>query len=349
MTKVITRLYESAEKARSVREDLIETHRFSPRIVELYTDGDGLAKALTSEQVAANTAKEYEKRVKEGAAVLLVRAGYRPLQAPQITRDVAERMGALDMGDLVQEVAVKERPERFAGKILHDHPRLLTRQHAPDRTTFHMADWPIPLISRHKPIRESIVPPHAYMANWPIPHLSDRKPADRFAFPRHARMAAYPVPLLSKRKPADRFAFPRHARMADHPIPLLSDRKPWTTTWIGKHTYMANWPFPHLINGKTGTNAIIPGNPHMANFPIPLLSDRKPADRFAFPRHARMAAFPIPLLSDRKPIDAFAFPRHARMADKFLPLVLRETEDVDGKPRRWSFSGMLGLSTLTAR
>jgi hypothetical protein len=324
MTKVITRLYESADMARSVRDALIHTHRFSPRIVEVYTDGDGLAAQLTEAQVDADTGQVYEKRVKAGAAVILVRAGYRPLQVARITREVTAQMGALDMGELVEEVRVNDAPERFGARILHDHPRFLTRRRAPGRTTYHMADWPIPLISRHKPIRESIVPPHAHMANWPIPLLSRRQPADRFAFPRHARMAAYPVPLLS-------------------------ERKPWTTTWIGKHTRMANWPFPLLINGKTGTNAIIPGHPHMASFPIPLLSDRKPVDRFAFPRHARMADRPVPLLSDRKPVDKFAFPRHARMADKILPLVLRETEDLDGTPRRWTLSGMLGLPTLTTR
>jgi hypothetical protein len=37
------------------------------------------------------------------------------------------------------------------------------------------------------------------------------------------------------------------------------------------------------------------------------------------------------------------------MADKILPLVLRETEDLDGTPRRWTLSGMLGLPTLTTR
>lgn len=351
MTKVITRLYTSADKARSVRDALIERHRFSARIVDLYTGGEGLAAELTAQNVAKKTAAEYEKRVKDGAAVILVRAGYRPLQVAQTTRDVTAEMGALDIGGLVEEVEVEARdaPERFPGKILHDHPRFLTRRRPPGRTTWHMADWPIPLISRHKPIRESIVPPHAHMANWPIPLLSDRAPADKFAFPRHARMAAYPVPLLSARKPADRFAFPRHARMADYPFPLLSDRKPWAETWIGRHTRMANWPFPLLINGKTGTNAVIPGQPHMANFPIPLLSRRKPLDRFAFPRHARMADVPIPLLSPRKPVDRFAFPRHARMADRILPLVIRQSEDLDGKPRRWTFSGLLGIPTLAAR
>ena len=173
----------------------------------------------------AATATAYEKHVARGGAVVLVRAGYRPLGVAQTTRDVADAMGALDMSDLVEEVYLKEGPEPLSGKILLDHPRLLTRDRVPGSTTYHMADWPIPLISRRKPIRESIIPPHAHMANWPIPLISRRKPADNFAFPRHARMAAFPIPLISRRKPADRFAFPRHARMANWPIPLLSDRK----------------------------------------------------------------------------------------------------------------------------
>jgi hypothetical protein len=34
-----------------------------------------------------------------------------------------------------------------------------------------MANWPIPLISRRKPMTESIIEPHAYMADKPIGHL----------------------------------------------------------------------------------------------------------------------------------------------------------------------------------
>ncbi|GEM_PF-552188 len=345
MTKIITRCYDSAEQARLVRHELIEMQKFSPRLVELHDSAEDLVATLTEDHVQKATAKAYEKHVARGGAVVLVRAGYRPLGVAQTTRDVAEAMHAIDMGDLVEEVYLKEGPDPLAGKILLDHPRLLTRDRVPGSTTYHMADWPIPLISRRKPIRESIVPPHAHMANWPIPLISRRKPADNFAFPRHARMAAFPIPLISHRRPADRFAFPRHARMANWPIPLLSDRKPYTGTWIGRHTRMANWPFPLLINWKTGTNAIIPGSPHMANFPIPLLSDRKPVDTFAFPRHARMADFPIPLISRRKPIDRYAFPRHAHMADMILPLVLKTSE----RAKRWSFSRMLGLPTLTSR
>jgi hypothetical protein len=62
----------------------------------------------------AATAKEYEKQVKKGGAVVLVRAGYRPLGVAQTARDVAEEMGAIDLGDLVEEVYLNEGPERFS-------------------------------------------------------------------------------------------------------------------------------------------------------------------------------------------------------------------------------------------
>ena len=200
MTKIITRCYDSAEKARLVRHELIEIQKFSPRIVEIHDTAEDLVATLTEAHVQAATATAYEKHVARGGAVVLVRAGYRPLGVAQTTRDVADAMGALDLSDLVEEVYLKEGPEPLSGKILLDHPRLLTRDRVPGSTTYHMADWPIPLISRRKPIRESIIPPHAHMANWPIPLISRRKPADNFAFPRHARMAAFPIPLISRRK-----------------------------------------------------------------------------------------------------------------------------------------------------
>jgi hypothetical protein len=95
--------------------------------------------------------------VAKGGAVVLVRAGYRPLGVAQTTRDVAEEMGAIDMGDLVEEVYLKDAPERFSNSLLLDHPSLLTRNRVPGSTTYHMANWPIPLISRRKPSHETTI------------------------------------------------------------------------------------------------------------------------------------------------------------------------------------------------
>ncbi|SHH79385.1 PucR family transcriptional regulator [Marivita hallyeonensis] len=349
MTTIITRYFENADHARSVEHDLIYDHQVSPRIISIYDNADGLADRLIAANVLPDTAQAYQDRMTKGGAILLVRAGYKPLGVAKITRRVADEGGAADMGSLDESVFFKDERKRSLS-VLTEHPYMLSRMRSSKSKTYHMADWPIPLISRRKPADAFAFPRHARMANFPIPLISKRKPSDAFAFPRHARMANFPIPLISKRKPYDKFAFPRHARMANFPIPLISKRKPYDKFAFPRHMRMANWPFPHLIDGETGTNAIVPGHPHMANFPIPLLSDRKPYDKFAFPRHARMANLLIPLISRRKPVTKSIIPRHARMADAILPLVIRrsETRKSDGG-QGFSFSKWLGMPTIKRR
>ncbi|MEM6696319.1 MAG: PucR family transcriptional regulator [Pseudomonadota bacterium] len=348
MTTVITRFFETPAKARAVREELINFNRFSFRIISIFEDPDTVVEGLTSARVEEETARAYRERLETGGAVMMVTAGYRPLGVAQTTRDVTGRMGAVDMGALIEEVTFKDRDGKSS--VMRDHPYIMSRPRDPESTTYHMANWPIPLISRRKPGTISFIPRHGRMANWPIPLLSGRKPFTASIIPRHARMANFPIRLISKRKPFTKSLIPRHGRMANFPIPLINRRKPIDATWIGRHTRMANWPFPHLINGKTGTNALMPGGPRMAAYPIELLSDRKPYDEMMIPRHGRMANFPIPLISKRKPFDEFAFPRHARMADLFLPLVLRrEDTDTPDSDKRFSFSRLLRIPTLIKR
>lgn len=344
MTKVITRYFDSVEQARLVARELVRQERFSKKIISLFEDADSVADALTSQNVHPDTAKAYAKRMSKGGAVLMVMAGYKPLSVAQTTRDVTAKMGAMDLGDLVEEVEVADPP---AGQrklsVLEDQPLIFTRDRDPFSTNYHMADWPIPLINRRKPFKEMLFEPHARMADLFLPLISRRKPKDNFAFPRHARMANFPIPLISKRKPKDKFAFPRHKRMADFPIPLISKRKPWTKSIIPRHGRMATVPFPLLINGKTD-NSLMPGGPRMANFPIPLISKREPADKFAFPRHARMADSPIPLLSNRKPYTESIVPKHGRMADFGLPLVIKHGLDPNAAPSEFSLTKALGTA-----
>ncbi|WP_415403993.1 PucR family transcriptional regulator [Tateyamaria sp. SN3-11] len=348
MTQVITRYFDSAEQALAVRQELLYRRRFSVRIIRFYDTADGLLDALLDAQVAADTAKAYEARMADGGAVLLVMAGHKPLSVAQTTRDVTAEMGAVDMGGLVEEVTVPDE-KRPTLSVMRDHPHMMTRRRDPYATNFHMADWPIPLISRRKPFSEMLFDPHARMADFPIPLISWRKPYTGSAIKPHARMANFPIPLISRRKPYTGSAIKPHARMANFPIPLISRRKPYTGTVIGRHTRMANWPFPHLINGKSD-NSIIPDGPRMANFPISLLSNRKPYDASAFPRHARMANFPISLISRRKPYTGSMFPRHARMADFILPLVLKDSKKVQmPEGGGFSLSRFLGIPTVIRR
>lgn len=344
MTTLISRLYADADAAHAVRDTLLHK-RFSSYDVRVISKSGrtktALKDKLSSEYLAPSTAKVYTDKIANGAAAIVVRATYEPLNAARIAREVLRNAGPLDLGEVEEERFVKNIPDH-APNVLKGHPLLLTRKKDPNRTNFYMADWPIPLISRRKPSHAMMIPRHGRMANFILPLLSDRKPSDKFAFPRHARMASFPIPLISRRRPFTGSLFAPHARMANFPLPLISRRKPYTGSLIGRHQRMANWPFPLLINGKTGTNALMPGAPRMANFPIPLLSDRKPVDKFAFPRHARMANFLMPLLSRRKPFTGSIIAPHARMAGFPFPLLSK-------RGHRFSFSRLLGLPTLTKR
>lgn len=349
MTIVITRYFDSAENASKARYELVNRRQLSARIVHLYDTADDLASILTEANVAAKTAQAYQDRVASGGAVLVVLAGYKPLGVAKIARQVMAGTGGAALKGFVEEVSVKDAPQPMLS-VLSGQPLMLSRVKDPYATNVHMADWPLPLISRRQPPRPTVIQPHASMTKWFFPLTMRREPFRASIFAPHARMANFPLPLISKRKPFTGSIFGRHARMARFPIPLISRRKPFTGSIIGRHTRMANWPFPHLINGKTGTNALMPGGPRMAAFPISLLSKRKPSNKSIFPRHARMANFPISLISRRKPYTGSAFPRHARMADVILPLVIKQTdkEQMYGS-KSFSLSRMLGMPTLIRR
>ncbi|MEM9710014.1 MAG: PucR family transcriptional regulator [Pseudomonadota bacterium] len=350
MTKIITRFFDDVSQANSAKFEMLYRQSFSPRIVGLYDYAQGLADDLSAAGVAPDAARAYEARMAAGGgAVLLVRADYKPLGVAKTARQTMARTGAVDIPGIVEEIYVKPRPKR-ALSILQDHPHMLKRTKERDRTTFHMADWPIPLISRRPPSTVSLLEPHARMAAFPWPLTIRREPYTGSIFSRHARMASFPIGLISRRKPFTGSIFSRHARMAAFPIPLTNRRKPYTGSILARHARMANWPFPHLINGKPGKNALVPGAPRMANFPIGLLSDRKPFTGSIFPRHARMARFPIPLISKREPFTGSVFERHARMANFPLPLVLSDgPADSVGNRKSLTLSSLFGVPTIIRR
>jgi len=279
MTKVITRLFESPEQALKVRRELVQQERLSVRIVHLYDTADGLSDTLTAAHVDAKTAKTYQERVGAGGAVLMVQAGYRPLAVATTTREVMARMGALDLSPLIEEVEVEDAPETRMS-VLSGAPLMLSRERDPYATDFHMADWPIPLISRRKPFTYTVLPPHAKFAGWPLAHISKRKPYTGSIVGRHSRMASFPIPLIS--------------------FPHLINGKTGTNALIPGAPRMANFPIPLLSKRTPNTASIFPRHARMANFPISLISKRKPYTGSLFPKHARMADMILPLVIKRQ-------------------------------------------------
>lgn len=274
MTTIITRYFESEDQARMAERALVYEKQLSPTIVRVYDEADGLADTLIAANVLPETAQAYQTRMAKGGAVILVRAGYKPLGVSKITREVVSEMGAADLGDLNEAVFYKDERKRSLS-ILTEHPFMLTRLKDRKDKTYHMADWPIPLISKRKPYDEMVIPRHGRMANFPIPLISRRKPYTKSLIPRHMHMANWPFPHLIDGETGTNALIPGGPRMANFPIPLLSDRKPYTGSIFSKHA-------------------------RMANFPIGLISKRKPFTGSAIPRHARMADIILPLVIRRE-------------------------------------------------
>ncbi len=164
MTKIITRYFESADKARAARKDLVFVKRVSRHIVDVLESADGLTDKLAKFSVDPATAEAYAERLANGGAVLMVKAGFKPLGIAQTVRDVTAELGAADLGGLVEEVEYQD-DNRHAPSIDRDHPLIMSQFRDPDDTNHYMANWPIPLISRRKPFTHSLVEPHARMVS----------------------------------------------------------------------------------------------------------------------------------------------------------------------------------------
>lgn len=313
MTQIITRYFESIDQAQSVYRELVRIRRFSPRIISMYTSADGLLEKLTTAKVDPGTAKAYEKHLAKSGAVLLVRAGYKPLSVAQTTRDVMAEMGAMSMGELVEEVTVEDEPDHRLS-VLQDHPHILARPIDSAIPNPHMADWPIPLISRRKPFRGSVIEPHGRMASWPIDLLlPGNKRYGRWPFdllvPGHKHMAKFPFAhIVPGHKFMAKFPFahivPGHKFIAKFPFAHLVPGHKFMAKFtfghiVPGHPRMANWPFPLLINGKQHTNSLVPGHKFMAKFPFAHL----------VPGHKFMARFPF----------GHIVPGHKYMANWILP------------------------------
>ncbi len=313
MTQIITRYFAEADAAQRAMAEMVQFHRFSPRIIHIWTDASQLAGGLGKKQIAPATVQAYAQRLTSGGAVICVEAGYKPLRVAQTTRELTAELGAIPLDGVDEEVWVKD-PPQFGGSILSDHPLLMTPRRDPGSTNYYMANWPIPLINRRKPSTQSLFPRHARMASWPIGPL----------LPGHVRDGSIPIGLLV---PSDKYMakfpfahiVPGHKFMAKFPFGHL----------VPGHARMANWPFPLLINGEKHTNSLVPGHKFMAKFPFAhlvlgrvrygrfpiglLVPGRKYMAKFPFahivPGHRFMAKFPF----------AHIVPGHKHMANWILP------------------------------
>ncbi|MEL7116932.1 MAG: PucR family transcriptional regulator, partial [Pseudomonadota bacterium] len=167
MTTVITRYFEDAGQAHAVKDELVYRQRVPRSIIRIVAQADGLDGLIDGGRILPDTGAAYKERMANGGAVLVVAAGYKPLGVAKIARNAMESMGAVDMGDLSQEVKTKDEGKGLS--IIQGQTLMMTRQIDSAAMRYHMADWPIPLISRRKPFARALFDIHARMANFPIP------------------------------------------------------------------------------------------------------------------------------------------------------------------------------------
>lgn len=315
MTNIITRHYDSTDQAHAVVFELVHHARVSPQILDVYESSSGLVEKLTKQGVRPETAQAYEKRLASGGAVLMVRAGIRPLAVAKTARTTADMMGPTDIGTLPEEVVIDD-GRRTGLSVMTEHPHMVTRSLSYKKRNYYMADWPISLFSRRKPNKIATVQRDVSYAKWPIAHLlPGSRRFGRFPFdllvPGHKFMANFPFGhLVSHDRRYGRFPFgllaPHKVRFGRFPFGLLVPGHKFMAKFpfghlVPGHRRMANWPFPLLINGKQGGNALVPGNKYMANFPFGhAVSHNRRYGRFPFgllaPHRVRYGRFPFGLL-----------------------------------------------------
>lgn len=207
MITLITRLLANEDNARTIERKL-HLESFPKKIVRVYTaDGhpaSDLAGKLAGDGVEEATATAYAERMaSDGAAMLMVRATYKPLGAARIAREILAESETLDVGDVAEETRIPEDPERNLS-ILSDHPRFLVLPLDPDdyRGGPISNEFGIPLLSKHRE-KSSVMHGGGFMSKkfWPMALL--RKHSEKITAihgGRHMSTRFWPMPLLKKHR-----------------------------------------------------------------------------------------------------------------------------------------------------
>lgn len=201
MTTVISRLFDSKAAAQAVQKRL-EIEGFPSYVVRVVTSSMAAPEAtMTSDGVAPATVDAYKSRIADGAAVLVIRASYKPLGAKRIAYGILADVDAVDMGDIQEENFVKDGPDN-APRVLKGHPHFLTIRKAP-------GDREPALVSRALGLRL----------------LSERKREKSvMAEPRRMSHYFWPTPLLSKKQRRNTvMKEPKRMSRMFWPMPLLLD------------------------------------------------------------------------------------------------------------------------------
>jgi hypothetical protein len=208
MTTLITRLYDDEETAAATARRLNREGlpRNALRVIT--------AQGLSREEIAAKMSRAnvhesavatYADHVAAGAALLVVRATYKPLGAARITRDITARTKARVVGEVVDDHYFPDGPDH-APSVLKDHPRFLsldldTGEYKGGSVS---AEIGIPLLTRghrNRPLHVFRGGAHMSRWFWPMPLVTRKRKANSaISGGRHVSKVFWPMPLLTRKE-----------------------------------------------------------------------------------------------------------------------------------------------------
>ncbi|MEO1293234.1 MAG: hypothetical protein AAFV62_10450 [Pseudomonadota bacterium] len=230
MTTIITRLLPSETAANALKMRLLE-ERVPKRAISVITAGSGestasLTTRLTDAMVHESAAAAYAPAMGSGAAVLVVRATYKPLGVALMTRRMLAGVETVATNAAPEDYFMPDKPDREL-PILEEHPRFLTvPPRAGETRTGTISDrYGFKLLSDRKE-RTSAMSGGGFMSQkfLPVPLLSSRKPRDGSVMSggKHMSTMFWPMPLIKD--------MPRAMSTIPGGGPIFSSFMGWKTT-----------------------------------------------------------------------------------------------------------------------
>ena len=202
MTTIITRLFDDKTAADTARERLI--FRGVPsRAVNVIDPsmGNEAHDRMEASLVHPDARETYAQAITAGRSLLIVRATYRPLTAATIVRDMLSKMETVDVGEVVDDYYMTDKPEP-APSILDEHPLFLTlRMDQSGYEGGRISDglyWPLLSARKERTSAKGRAGPRSSFF-WPMPLLSRKeRKSSVMSGGRYMSKAFWPMPLISR-------------------------------------------------------------------------------------------------------------------------------------------------------
>ncbi|MEP1519361.1 hypothetical protein [Ascidiaceihabitans sp.] len=202
MTTIITRLFQDEATAQDVAERVIFRGVPSRATSVISADTPDLHAKMDAALVHPSAQDAYAKQIKDGRALVVVRATYKPLTAATIVRDMMAQRNAIAVDGVVDDYYMPDGPQR-ASSVLKEHPHFLTVRSS--RTGY--AGGPVTVGLGFRLLSERKTKTSAKGKSgarsrwfWPMPLLSKKsRSSSVISGGRYMSRAFWPMALLSKK------------------------------------------------------------------------------------------------------------------------------------------------------